>query len=85
MPRRYWQYSPEFQVLNVLSTAGATIFGCGVRAADGVFPVVDALRQSCGRKSVGRDRIGMDDRISAPTFNFDETPVVTWEAYDYAN
>jgi cytochrome c oxidase subunit 1 len=22
MPRRYWQYPPEFQVLNVLSTAG---------------------------------------------------------------
>jgi len=25
MPRRYWQYPPEFQVLNVLSTAGASV------------------------------------------------------------
>src|SRR5678810_1291845 len=29
MPRRYWQYPPEFQVLNVLSTAGSTILGVG--------------------------------------------------------
>ena len=29
MPRRYWQYTPEFQVLNVFSTAGATILAVG--------------------------------------------------------
>ena len=29
MPRRYAAYPPEFQVLNVFSTAGATILGVG--------------------------------------------------------
>src|SRR6201995_4579253 len=29
MPRRYAAYPPEFQVLNVLSTAGATVLGVG--------------------------------------------------------
>jgi cytochrome c oxidase subunit 1 len=29
MPRRYHAYPPEFQVLNVLSTAGATVLGVG--------------------------------------------------------
>ena len=29
MPRRYWSYPPEFQVLNVLSSAGATILAIG--------------------------------------------------------
>ena len=29
MPRRYFAYPPEFQVLNVLSTAGASILGVG--------------------------------------------------------
>src|ERR671921_39544 len=34
MPRRYHMYPPEFQVFNVLSTAGATILGVGY-----VFPM----------------------------------------------
>ena len=29
MPRRYHAYPPEFQVLNVLSTAGASILAVG--------------------------------------------------------
>jgi len=29
MPRRYFHYPQEFQVLNVLSTAGATVLGVG--------------------------------------------------------
>src|SRR5205807_7226221 len=29
MPRRYHAYPPEFQVLNVMSTAGASILGIG--------------------------------------------------------
>ena len=29
MPRRYHAYAPEFQVMNVMSTAGASILGVG--------------------------------------------------------
>jgi cytochrome c oxidase subunit 1 len=29
MPRRYHNYPPEFQVLNVMSTAGASILALG--------------------------------------------------------
>ena len=29
MPRRYYEYAPEFQVLNVMSTAGASILAVG--------------------------------------------------------
>ena len=29
MPRRYWAYPPEFQVLNVLSSAGASVLAVG--------------------------------------------------------
>jgi cytochrome c oxidase subunit 1 len=29
MPRRFYEYAPEFQALNVLSTAGASLLGVG--------------------------------------------------------
>jgi cytochrome c oxidase subunit 1 len=83
MPRRYWQYPPEFQVLNVLSTAGSTILAVGY-----VLPMVYFLW------SMRYGKIASDNPWGAaglewqtpsppPTFNFDETPEVTWEAYNY--
>jgi len=83
MPRRYWQYPPEFQVLNVLSTAGSTILAVGY-----VLPMVYFLW------SMRYGKIASDNPWGAaglewqtpsppPTFNFDQTPEVTWEAYNY--
>jgi cytochrome c oxidase subunit I len=83
MPRRYWQYSPEFQVLNVLSTAGATILAVGY-----VLPMVYLLwSMRYGKLADANpwDAAGLEWTTSSPptTFNFDETPVVTWEVYNY--
>jgi cytochrome c oxidase subunit I len=83
MPRRYWQYSPEFQVLNVLSTAGATILAVGY-----VLPMVYFLWSMRYGKLAPENpwgAAGLEWMIPSPptTFNFDETPVVTWEAYNY--
>src|SRR5207248_735361 len=39
MPRRYSAYPPEFQVLNVLSTAGASILGVAY-----ILPLIYLLR-----------------------------------------
>ena len=83
MPRRYWQYSPEFQVLNVLSTAGATILAVGY-----LLPMVYFLWSMRYGKPAPENpwnAAGLEWKISSPptTFNFDETPVVTWEAYNY--
>ncbi len=83
MPRRYHAYPPEFQVLNVLSTAGASILAVGY-----VLPMIYflwSLRYGEDRsaESVERRGPGVDDPSPPPTHNFDETPVVTWEAYDY--
>jgi cytochrome c oxidase subunit 1 len=85
MPRRYWQYSPEFQVLNVLSTAGATILGVGY-----LLPMVYFL-WSMRYGKIAPDNpwnaAGLEWKTSSPptTFNFDETPIVDFEAYDYEN
>ena len=83
MPRRYWQYPPEFQVLNVLSTAGSTILAVGY-----VLPMVYFLwSMRYGR--IADDNpwgaAGLEWKTSSPppSYNFEETPEVTWEAYNY--
>ncbi|HUB03195.1 MAG TPA: cytochrome c oxidase subunit I [Terriglobales bacterium] len=83
MPRRYWQYPPEFQVLNVLSTAGASILAVGY-----LLPMIYflwSLRYGPIADANPWHAAGLEWKTSSPppTFNFDETPVVTWEAYNY--
>ena len=83
MPRRYYQYPPEFQVLNVLSTAGATILGIGY-----LFPLVYLLWSLRYGEIAGDNpwnAAGLEWKTSSPppTFNFDVDPVVDFEAYNY--
>jgi cytochrome c oxidase subunit 1 len=83
MPRRYHAYAPEFQVLNVLSTAGATVLAAGY-----VLPMVYLLWSlKFGRKAGANPwgAVGLEWATTSPPpkENFHETPVVTWDAYDY--
>ena len=48
MPRRYHAYPPEFQVLNVMSTAGASILGHRIFAAVDLSDLVACVRQVAG-------------------------------------
>ncbi len=83
MPRRYHAYAPEFQVLNVLSTAGATILAAGY-----LLPMIYlGWSLKFGRKAGTNPwgAVGLEWATSSPPpkENFYETPTVTWEAYDY--
>jgi cytochrome c oxidase subunit I len=83
MPRRYWQYPPEFQVLNVLSTAGSTILAVGY-----VLPMIYFLWSMRYGKVADANpwgAAGLEWKTPSPppTTNFDEIPEVTWEAYNY--
>jgi cytochrome c oxidase subunit 1 len=83
MPRRYHAYPPEFQVLNVLSTAGASVLAVGY-----ILPMIYFLWSLKYGKLAGPNpwnAVGLEWMTPSPppTQNFDETPVVTWEAYDY--
>ena len=84
MPRRYHAYPDEFQMLNVLSTAGAGDPRPRLRAARSAI--------SCTRSSRARPAPanpwgakGLEWEIPSPppTFNFDEDPIVTEPAYNY--
>jgi len=84
MPRRYAAYPPELQVLNIFSTAGASVLGVGL-----VLPVIYlTLSLVLGKKASANPWLlpGLEWRTSSPppTENFEETPVVTWEAYEFS-
>jgi cytochrome c oxidase subunit I len=85
MPRRYPNYPPEFQVWNVLSSAGASILAFGY-----ALPLM-YLTWSLwyGERAPGNPwrAKGLEWQTSSPppAENFEKTPVVTEEAYAYSD
>ena len=83
MPRRYHSYPDEMQVLNVMSSAGATVLGLGY-----VLPVIYFLYslrygQVAGPNPWGASGLEWQTQSPPLTENFTEIPVVTGEPYDY--
>ncbi len=83
MPRRYHVYPEEWQILNVMSSAGASILGVGYLLPLGYL--VWSLRY--GRRS-GKNpwrASGLEWEAESPpiTHNFHKTPIVTGDVYDY--
>ncbi|MFQ5527151.1 MAG: cytochrome c oxidase subunit I [Thermoanaerobaculia bacterium] len=83
MPRRYYTYPEDFQVLNVMSSAGATILGVGY-----LIPVVYFIwSMRYGKRASANPfgAVGLEWTTPSPppTFNFDTPPTVDWEAYEY--
>jgi cytochrome c oxidase subunit I len=83
MPRRYHAYAEEFQVLNVFSTAGASILGFGL-LIPGIY-FIWSMRYGKFAPPNPWAATGLEWRTASPppTENFASTPVVTWEAYEY--
>ncbi len=84
MPRRYHVYPEEFQVLNVMSTAGASILGVGY-----LIPMIYfiwSLRKGAKAADNPWEARGLEWLTPSPppTENFDVTPIVVDEAYDYS-
>jgi cytochrome c oxidase subunit 1 len=85
MPRRYHMYPPEFQVLNVMSTAGASILAVGFMLP--LFYLLWSLKygKPAGANPWQASGLEWENADSPPiTENFTEQPVVTREAYHYA-
>src|SRR5262245_62159372 len=84
MPRRYHVYPPEFQVLNVLSSAGASILAVGYLLV-GIYLMASLFKG----ERVGANpwhATGLEWTTQSPPLphNFETQPVVTEDAYEYA-
>ena len=85
MPRRYHVYPEEFQVLNVMSSAGASILGVGY-----LIPLVYLIWSMrygpvAGPNPWGAKGLEWETPSPPTTHNFEQTPTVTEEAYAYSS
>jgi cytochrome c oxidase subunit 1 len=83
MPRRYWSYPPEFQIYNILSSAGASILGVGY-----LLPLIYfiwSLRNGRPAPDNPWKATGLEWQTPSPPpkHNFHETPIVTQPPYQY--
>jgi cytochrome c oxidase subunit 1 len=83
MPRRYYAYAPEFQVLNVMSSAGASIMALGY-----ILPLLYLLwslrwGKVASSNPFGATGLEWETSSPPPVDNFAQTPVVTHEPYAY--
>jgi len=83
MPRRYAAYPPEFQVLHVLSSAGASVLAVGYLIPAIYFAWSLKYGPIAGANPWGATGLEWKTSSPPPTHNFDEIPIVTHEAYDY--
>lgn len=83
MPRRYAAYPADFQVLNVFSTAGASILAVGYLLPMLYLPWSLRYGQVAGNNPW--QATGLEWQIQSPplTENFAEIPIMDHEAYDY--
>jgi cytochrome c oxidase subunit 1 len=83
MPRRYHVFDEGFQVLNVMSSAGASILGVAY-----LFPItylIWSLKYGELASANPWRAVGLEWMTPSPppTHNFAHTPVVDFEAYEY--
>jgi cytochrome c oxidase subunit 1 len=83
MPRRYGIYPAEFQVLNVMSSAGASILAVGY-----VIPLIYFYWSwnygpPAGPNPWGATGLEWTTASPPPTENFEHIPIVTEDAYNY--
>ena len=83
MPRRYHVYPPEFQVLHVMSSIGASVLG--VAYLFPFFYLFWSMRYGDPAGPNPWDVTGLEWTVASPPpkHNFEEIPVVTGPPYDY--
>ncbi|CAN5423022.1 cytochrome c oxidase subunit I [soil metagenome] len=83
MVRRVAEYDPHFQVLNVLSTAGASILGVAYLLPLCYFLWSLRYEPVAGNNPWNATGLEWQSPSPPPELNFTQPPVVTGPAYDY--
>lgn len=84
MPRRYHEYPAEFQVLNLFSTAGALVLGVGYIMPVFYLTWAAFFGKKASSNPWGATTLDWTHTESPPSpHNFESTPVVTADPYDY--
>jgi cytochrome c oxidase subunit 1 len=83
MPRRYYNYLPQYHSMHLLSTIGSWIMALGL-----VITAIYLIRSLFVGAPAGKNpwaSLSYEWLTNSPppTFNFDETPVITHGPYDY--
>jgi cytochrome c oxidase subunit 1 len=84
MPRRYFSYAPEFQVLNVLSSAGATILAAAYLLPLAYLGWSVFYGARAPANPWGATGLEWQTASPPPTVNFIQTPLVTQGPYAYS-
>ncbi len=83
MPRRYHFYPPEFQMWNILSSAGSSVLAVGM-VIPGIY-FLWSLKYGAFAPNNPWGAKGLEWTIQSPppSHNFDTVPIVTEDAYAY--
>jgi len=83
MPRRYFDYLPEYTALNQISTFGSWMIALGFLIA--LFTIIHALLygEKASSNPWGARSLEWQTSSPPPHENFEKTPVVTAGPYDY--
>jgi cytochrome c oxidase subunit 1 len=83
MPRRYWSYPAEFQVLNVASTAGASLLAIGFLIVFIYLAIALKYGERAGRNPWGSLGYEWQSPTPPPKNNFDKAPNFEHAPHDY--
>jgi cytochrome c oxidase subunit I len=83
MPRRYYDYPPEYQTLHVISTVGSWVLAAGMLITLGYLLWALKSGKRAGNNPWGSASYEWFTRSPPPPHNFDDTPVFATDPYDY--
>ena len=83
MPRRYYDYLPQFEIFHQISTVGSWILGVGFVVLAIMFLRSLMSGKPAPRNPWGSAALEWQTPTPPPTFNFVKDPVLTRGQYDY--